>query len=95
MRSDPKIITVSRNLPEQKRFMRRMNKEQQAVLKAEFARDYSWSNALVDKLAERLGLTRTKVYKWNWDRRNKAHFDPFMPNTTPERGTPNQMGPST
>jgi hypothetical protein len=26
-------------------------------------------------LAQRLGLTRTKVYKWNWDRRNNEHYE--------------------
>jgi hypothetical protein len=87
-------ITISRNLPKQKRFMRRMDNEQEAVLFAEYDRDSNWTNSHVDKLASRLGLTRTKVYKWNWDRRNKARHDPFMPNIAPERGLPNPMFPN-
>ena len=51
--------------------MKRMNSEQQEILNQEYIKNPNWSSSQIYEFAMRLGLTRTKVYKWNWDRRNK------------------------
>ena len=40
-------------------------------LEAEFARSQNWTQAQVTVLAARVGMERTKVYKWWWDRKRK------------------------
>ena len=42
------------------------------MLNQEYIKNPNWSSSQIQEFAERLGLTRTKVYKWNWDRRNKT-----------------------
>ena len=42
------------------------------MLEAEFAVDMDWSTPKVKKLAARLGLIKIKVYKWYYDKRQKA-----------------------
>ena len=41
------------------------------MLRAEYQRNPNWSKNRIKELAARLNLNRTKVYKWNWDQRNK------------------------
>ena len=71
------IVTLNDSLPickplsYQKRNMRRVNAEQQQILMREFIANPNWSNNKIEHLAARLQLTRTKVYKWNWDHRNR------------------------
>ena len=36
-----------------------------------YLKDQDWSQARVSEIAEKLGLGRTKVYKWHWDRKKK------------------------
>jgi hypothetical protein len=52
--------------------MSRLSAEQQTLLKEAFDYDPNWSNLRIAELSERLGLSRGKIYKWNWDQRNKA-----------------------
>ena len=46
-----------------------MNAEQKQLLEAEYQRSANWSTATISGLARRLGLSHTKVYKWNWERK--------------------------
>ena len=32
----------------------------------------NWSSREIAKLSKRLGLSRSKIYKWNWDRKRKT-----------------------
>ena len=64
-------LPICKPLSYQKRNMRRMNAEQQQILMREFEANPNWSNNKIEHLAARLQLTRTKVYKWNWDHRNR------------------------
>ena len=52
-----------------------MNSEQQEILNQEYINNPNWSSSQIYEFAMRLGLTRTKVYKWNWDRRNKSRTE--------------------
>ena len=49
----------------------RLNYEQTRQLEAEFERNANWSPPFVTMLAERVGLKRSKVYKWAWDRKRR------------------------
>ena len=57
--------------------MTRISCEARQTLDREFERDQNWSNTQVISLAERLNLPRMKVYKWNWDQRNKIRGDSY------------------
>ena len=57
--------------------MTRISCEARQILDREFERDQNWSNTQVKSLAERLNLPRMKVYKWNWDQRNKIREDSY------------------
>ena len=47
-----------------------MTAEQKAVLEEEYERNpTNWTPQFVTGVALRLGLNRTKVYKWHWDYR--------------------------
>ena len=41
------------------------------MFKAEYEANPNWSNEMIAILSERVGVSRTKVYKWNWDRKKK------------------------
>ena len=45
------------------------------ILQIEFMQNPNWTKDFIQTLAERLNLSRTKVYKWNWDRRNRARCE--------------------
>lgn len=51
----------------------RLFSEQEQVLELEFQKEMNWSTAKQKKLAKRLNLSMSKVYKWCWDR--KKRFD--------------------
>lgn len=57
--------------PSGKRIMKRMDRAQRKVLMTEFERDRSWSPERVETLAARLSVSKQKIYKWNWDQKNK------------------------
>lgn len=50
---------------------RRMTFEQAETLEHEWRKDQAWTSQRISSIAKRLGLNRTKVYKWTWDRRKK------------------------
>ena len=56
-----------------KNLHRRLTYKETSVLKAEFAKSHDWSAAKTTELANQLGLKRTKVYKWNWDKRKRMY----------------------
>ena len=49
----------------------RLTHEQRQYLEQRFQRNANWSTEYVKDLANRLNITFQKVYKWNWDRRQK------------------------
>ena len=49
----------------------RLSQDQIAFLELEFQKDANFSSTRVTKVAERIGLPLTKVYKWTWDRRQQ------------------------
>ena len=57
--------------PNGKRLMTRMDRFQRKILQTEFERSPKWTQEKVEALASRLNITKAKVYKWNWDQRNK------------------------
>ena len=57
--------------PNGKRLMTRMDRFQRKVLQTEFEHSPNWTQEKVEALAARLNITKAKVYKWNWDQRNK------------------------
>ena len=52
--------------------MTRVTTEQSQILMSEYQRNPVWSKQLINQLAERPNLPQVKVYKWNWDQRNKT-----------------------
>ena len=55
-----------------KKRRQRLTYEQQVILEQEFQLRSDWSHrGQLNELAKRLGLTRSKIYKWNWDRKKK------------------------
>ena len=48
-----------------------MTAEQTAAMEAEWQRDLTWTSTRISSIAKSLGLGRTKVYKWTWDRKKK------------------------
>ena len=46
----------------------RLSKIEKLVLEQAYQENPRWNTKQIRSLAERLELSRTKVYKWNWDR---------------------------
>ena len=47
---------------------KRVTFDQRMVLQSEFDKNQDWGADKLVELSQRLGLTRTKVYKWHYDR---------------------------
>ena len=60
------------------------------VLLQEFDQNPNWSQEKINELAERLNVTQVKVYKWNWDKRNRMRNE-FMTSPDMSLGT-DQVG---
>ena len=58
-----------------------MSGEAIQVLLQEFDQNPNWSQEKINELAESLNVTQVKVYKWNWDKRNRMRNE-FM--TSPD-----------
>ena len=55
-----------------KKRRQRLTYEQSFVLEQEFLKNPDWSSRnFLTKLAKRLCLQKSKIYKWNWDRKKK------------------------
>ncbi len=57
--------------------------DQLRILHYEFDLNHGkiWSKDKVKELSRRIHMTETKIYKWNWDRRNQREKD-FLKNLT-------------
>lgn len=55
-----------------KRLNRRLTREQTHLLEIEHQRDNNWTTRHVTEIARRMGLNRTKIYKWQWERKKKT-----------------------
>ena len=55
-----------------KKRRQRLTNEQTQVLEAEFQKNANWSSREIVKMSKRLSLSRSKIYKWNWDRKRKT-----------------------
>ena len=51
---------------------KRVSQEAKKILELEFQKSANWDRKTICSLAERLDLDRTKVYKWNWDRKQQT-----------------------
>lgn len=65
-----------------------LTEEESELLESHFRRDPNWDNEKLNMLSQRLNRSRTQVYKWNWDRKQKevrsaGHID------TQRQGTDN------
>ena len=55
-----------------------MSEEQINILQKYFDETPKWSKVETKKIAKQLGLNRYKVYKWNWEQRQKLKkAEPF------------------
>ena len=55
-----------------KKRRQRLTYEQQIILEQEYQIKSDWSHrGYLNELAKRLELSRSKIYKWNWDRKKK------------------------
>ena len=50
---------------------RRFSYDDTVILEAEYLRNVNWSTYKISDLANRLGFDKTKVYKWNWEKKRK------------------------
>ena len=46
---------------------------QKTVLENHYQESAVWSKQKIKQLGDELGLTSSKVYKWNWDRKHKDY----------------------
>ncbi|CDW89636.1 UNKNOWN [Stylonychia lemnae] len=60
----------SQNHKEQKPLKSRVPDDQLHILMKEYEKSTNWSKQQISNIAKKTGLTYSKVYKWNWDRRN-------------------------
>ena len=49
----------------------RLTADQHRMLEAEFQKDANWTIRKTRELSTKLALDRTKIYKWNYDRKRK------------------------
>jgi hypothetical protein len=45
-------------------------------LEEEFTDNPHWSNEDVEKISKKTGLSKAKIYKWNWDQKKKLNILP-------------------
>ena len=74
--------------PTGKRIMMRMDRLQKKILMAEFDRDANWTSEKVQAIAARLSISKAKVYKWNWDQKNKRRDALFAQFITERNAAP-------
>ena len=48
-------------------------------MEVEWQRNLAWTSSRISSIAKRLGLGRTKVYKWTWDRKKKESLEGDAP----------------
>ena len=55
---------------------RRKTKQQVKKLEAELEANPQWTNEDMEKIAKKTGLSKSQVYKWNWDQKKKMNILP-------------------
>ena len=68
------FILTSKRRPTTRRERRRrfkMDETQTGILENEFQKNPNWTNAKYAELCELLQTTKSRIYKWNWDRKKK------------------------
>mmetsp|Transcript_24927 Transcript_24927/g.27583 ORF Transcript_24927/g.27583 Transcript_24927/m.27583 type:complete len:170 (-) Transcript_24927:23-532(-) len=55
---------------------RRKSKGQVKMLEVELEANPHWTNDDMIKIAKKTGLTKSQVYKWNWDQKKKLNILP-------------------
>lgn len=55
---------------------RRKSKAQVKMLENELEANPHWTNEDMVKIAKKTGLTKSQVYKWNWDQKKKLNILP-------------------
>ena len=55
---------------------RRKSKQQVKLLEAELEANPHWTNEDMEKIAKKIGLSKSQVYKWNWDQKKKLNILP-------------------
>lgn len=55
---------------------RRKTKHQVKMLEAELEANPHWTNDDMAKIAKKTGLSKSQVYKWNWDQKKKLNILP-------------------
>ena len=55
---------------------RRKSKKQVKMLEAELEANPHWTNEDMEKIAKKIGLSKSQVYKWNWDQKKKLNILP-------------------
>lgn len=55
---------------------RRKSKHQVKMLEAELEANPHWTNEDMVKIAKKTGLSKSQVYKWNWDQKKKLNILP-------------------
>ena len=55
---------------------RRKTKHQVKMLEAELEANPHWTNEDMVKIAKKTGLSKSQVYKWNWDQKKKLNILP-------------------
>lgn len=49
----------------------RIDQSQRDILELRYQVDPHWTNEEIEEMAERVGVSFTKIYKWNWERKKK------------------------
>ena len=49
----------------------RLLPEQAEFLEIEFLKNPMWTSRKMSQISKRLSLAKSKIYKWNWDRKKK------------------------
>lgn len=55
---------------------RRKTKAQVKLLEQELEANTNWTHEDMDRIAKKIGLSKSQVYKWNWDQRKKMNILP-------------------
>ena len=70
--SQPKKVRAKRSCLDKRT---RLNKRQMAQLEVHYQNNSEWTHERCQELADIIGVTSTKIYKWNWDRKKKDEMN--------------------
>ena len=69
--SGKKVTSATSRKDRDVRRRRRLTRHEHNILEQAWEDNANWSKNTVNELTKRLGISRTKLYKWTWDRRKK------------------------